>query len=307
MSEERNRGFIGVLVLIFLFFMAFMVFAVYTMRILSSSDQEGLSLDSSKVEEPIAVVEVNGVIMDSKEIIEKLHIAEEKKNVKAIIIRVNSPGGAVGPVQEVYNEIIRIDQEKPVFASFGSVAASGGYYIGAATRKIFANPGSLTGSIGVIMQFMDLSKLYAFAKVKPETIKAGLYKDAGNPSRGITEEERALYTKMLQGVRSQFIEDIARTRKAKVVGDLNNHAQGQIFSGKFAYEKGLVDELGSLWEAGRKIHKELELKGKFGFKFIKLKKDFSWADFLENIEGLSGAVKAKVQTPALPMFLLNKW
>ena len=129
--------------------------------------------------------------MDSNKIVRKLLIAEEDESLKALIVRIDSPGGAVGPTQEIYDEIIRIDKNKPVYASFGSVAASGGYYIGAAARKIYANKGTITGSIGVIMQFVDLSKLYEYLKFGHKRLSR-LYKDIGSPNRPMTKKEKEL-------------------------------------------------------------------------------------------------------------------
>ena len=239
----------------------------------------------------IGVIEVEGVIMDSKDTIELLQTAEEDKQIEAIILRVNSPGGAVGPTQEIYEEISRIDKKKPIYASFAGIAASGGYYIGAATRKIWASPGTLTGSIGVIMEFMDFSKLYEFAKVSPHTVKAGRYKDAGNPSRPLTTEESDMMNKLIAGVHQQFIADIMAKRGDRIKGDIKEIAQGQIFSGESAQSIGLVDEMGSLWTAGRAIQKTLKTKDEFALKFIKKKKHLSFFDLMgsldENISKLS--------------------
>jgi protease-4 len=232
----------------------------------------------------IGVITVEGVIMDSKDTIEMLQNAEEDKQLQAIILRIDSPGGAVGPTQEIYEEIQRIDKKKPIYASFGSIAASGGYYIGAATRKIWANPGTLTGSIGVIMEFMDLSKLYEFAKVSPQTVKAGRYKDAGNPARALTPEEKDMMDKLIAGVHKQFIGDIMKRRAGKIKGDITELAQGQIFSGESAMEAGLVDSMGSLWTAGRAIHTDLKIKDEFALKFIDKKKKMGLFDLVGSLE-----------------------
>ncbi len=288
MKNTKNRAVIGVLLLVSLFFGILMIFAWYTMSIFSQST--ALDLGSGSNKGSIAVVEINGVIISAKKTIEKIHKAAKDKKIKAIIIRINSPGGSVGPTQEVYEEIRRIDTDKengkPIYASFGSVAASGGYYIGAATRKIYSNGGTLTGSIGVIMQFMDLSKLYEFAKVKPEIVKSGKYKDVGSPARAMKPAERKKLEALIKNVHKQFIRDIAKTRGKRIKGDLEKYAQGQIFSGEDAYNKGLVDEIAGLWEAGRRIHKELKLESKFGLKFIKLKKKSSFTKLFEDIESI---------------------
>ena len=294
MAANKNRAVYGVLLLVFLFFIILMIFASYTINVFNKESNFSSSSQSNKG--AIAVVEVEGVIMKARKTIELLQIAEEDKNVKAIILRINSPGGAVGPTQEIYEEIRRIDslwndsnqkEGKPIYASFGSIAASGGYYLGAATRRIYASAGTLTGSIGVIMQFFDASKLLNKVMVNQKNIKAGRYKDIGSPTRPMTTEEQLFMEGMVAGVHKQFINDIVKTRKKRLKKDINELAQGQIFSGEEAYNSGLVDELGSMWTAGRRIHKELNIKGKFGLKYIKKKKEVSMWDLLENIDKAS--------------------
>ena len=307
MTNKRSKGIVGIFILITVLFIVFLMFAFNTIMTIKSSGSIGEEDDPKNA--PIAVVEVDGVIMDSKATIKKLLKAEKDKKIKAIIVRVNSPGGAVGPTQEVYEEIRRIDKKIPVYASFGTVAASGGYYIGAACRKIYSNAGAMTGSIGVIMNFMNLEKVYEFAKVKPEIIKAGKYKDIGNASRSMTSEERLLLTEMTQNVHEQFIMDIYKVREKRIVDGLEGlrrYAQGQIYSGAGAKERGLVDEIAGLWEAGRKIHKELELKSDFNLKFIKLKKEFDISDVLSGIEQTVEDLSFSVKNQNVPLFLYKR-
>ena len=303
MKEVNNRALYGILLMVFVFFILLMIFAVYTMKAFVGSSTS--QMDVSEHESSIAVVEVEGILLRSKEIIEKLHIAESARDIKAIIVRINSPGGAVGPVQEIYQEIRRIDKIRPVYASFSAIAASGGYYVGAATRKIFSNPGTLTGSIGVLMQFVDLSRLYQWIKISPETIKSGRYKDIGGSGRPMSREEKGMMENLLKGVHQQFIGDIVKLRKGKIKKDIKALAQGQIFSGEEAFRYGLVDDLASLWQAGRKIHKELKIKGKFGLRFIKKKKDFSFWEILENLDKslLQFGLKVKTDPTPIPMYL----
>ncbi len=306
MSNQRSKGIVGIFILISVLFLIFLIFAFYTVS--SLRDGEHLSDSLSEKRAPIAVVEVEGVIMDSKKTIKKLLKAEEDKNVKAIILRVNSPGGAVGPTQEIYEEVRRIDKKIPVYASFGSIAASGGYYIGAACRKIYANAGAMTGSIGVIMNFMNMKDLYKWAKLKPETIKAGKYKDIGSPSRDMNNEERGLLNEMTANVHEQFIMDIFKVREKKIkdgLDGLRKYAQGQIFSGQGAKDRGLVDEIAGLWAAGRKIHEELQIEGEFKLKFIKLKKDFSFSDMLTNIEESAENISFTLKNMNLPLLIQN--
>ena len=252
---------------------------------------------------PIAVIAIENEIMESKKIVEMLIAAEQEKDIKAIILRIDSPGGAVAPTQEIYQEVRRIDKVKPIYASFGTVAASGGYYIGAACRKIWANAGTLTGSIGVIMQMADLSELFKWAKYRPETIKAGRYKDIGNPARPMTDEERAYLNDLLAGTHKQFMDDILAVRKDRLKKDIIELAQGQIFHGREAKEYGLVDEVGSLWEAGRAIHKDLKLKGEFSLRYLKpQRKKFSFSEFLQETEDTMSFIKSKVEPKTAPAY-----
>lgn len=321
MSKSKNRAVFGVLFLVFLFFIILMIFATYTMQVLQD---ESSGMDALRSKGKIGVVEVEGVIMDSKETVELLQRAEKDKSIEAIIVRINSPGGAVGPAQEIYEEIRRIDSAydkkseegkesdsekekkgKPVYASFGTVAASGGYYIGAATRRIYSNPGTMTGSIGVIMEFMDLSKLYDWAKVRQQTIKAGKYKDVGHPSKSMTPEEKDLLGGMIQGVHQQFRDHILGLRKKKLKKDIEELAQGQIFSGQQAKDYGLVDRIGSLWTAAREVHEELKLEGDMTIKYVRKKKKVSVWEFMDSLEEAANHLNFTAMFNKVP-FLMAK-
>lgn len=296
MSRERSKGIVGIFILVTVLFFIFIIFAIFTISQLKNTSTLGEGFLDAGKSSPIAVVPLEGEIRESKKVVEMLLAAEEAEDVKAIILRIDSPGGAVAPTQEIYEEVRRIDKKKPIYASFGSVAASGGYYIGAACRRIYANAGTLTGSIGVIMQLADLSELFKWAKFKQETIKAGRYKDIGNPGRPMTDEERQYLTDLLAGTHRQFIADIQAVRKDRLKKDIIELAQGQIFHGSEAKEFGLVDEVGSLWQAGRAIHKELKLKGKFALRFMKpAKKKFSLSDLMEDAEDTMSLIRNKVK------------
>ena len=305
MSRERSKGIVGIFVLITVLFVVFMVFAFFTISSLrDTSDLSAKAMEGEKDGE-IAVITIENAIMESKKTVQLLHAAEEEEAIKAIILRIDSPGGAVAPTQEIYEEIRRIDKKKPIYASFGSIAASGGYYIGAATRKIYANPGTLTGSIGVIMQFADLSELFAWAKYKPDVIKAGKYKDVGSPNRPMTEEERALLTTSLAVTHKQFVNDIMKVREDRLTKKPEEFAQGQIFTGEEALAIGLVDELAGLWEAGRRIHKDLKLKSEFGLRFVKPKKKrMSFGDLLREGEEAISDIREAVVKRSGPAYIL---
>lgn len=199
----------------------------------------------------VGVVEVEGVIVDSKKIIEQLGNFHENGSVKAIVLRIDSPGGGVGPSQEIHDEVRRIDADKPVIVSMGSVAASGGYYIAAPAREIFANPGTITGSIGVIMEFANIQELLDKIGLRSEVVKSGKHKDIGSPVRTMTEEDRALLQSLIDDVHSQFVDSVAAGRGLDVK-KVRNLADGRIFSGRQALELGLVDRLGNLEAAVRR-------------------------------------------------------
>ena len=207
----------------------------------------------------VAIVELNGVIMDSKKILARLERYEDSKEVKAIVLRLNTPGGAVAPSQEIYEAVKHYP--KPVVVSMSSVAASGGYYIACAAKKVYANAGTITGSIGVIMEFANLSKLYEWAKVKRYSIKTGRYKDAGAEYRDMEPDERALLQGMVDNVLLQFKTAVSEGRKM-TMEQVTAIADGRIFSGAQAKQAKLVDEIGTLQDAVNEAGKLAGIQGK---------------------------------------------
>jgi protease-4 len=193
----------------------------------------------------IAIVEIKGVISQSSWIIEELRQYLEDDGVKAIILRIDSPGGGVGPAQEIYREVMKIKLKKKVVTSMGSVAASGGYYVACASDLIVANPGTITGSIGVIMQFSNFEELLKKIGIKGMVLKSGEHKDIGSPFREMTPEEKAIMQEVLDNVHQQFIQAVAEGRKldrSKVI----QVADGRILTGEQAKNLGLVDQMGNL-------------------------------------------------------------
>ena len=239
MAESKSRVMVGFFGLLAVMFISFLIFTFLMVKNFSPKSINSLSSDDSS---KVGVVEIRGLIMESKKVIQKLLVAEEDENIEAIIIRIDSPGGAVGPTQEIYDEVVRIDESKPVYASFGSVAASGGYYIGAAARKIYANKGTITGSIGVIMQFVDLSKLYEFLKFKPEIIKSGIYKDIGSPNRPMTTKEKSLLNTTISKVHDQFRQDILKRREERFKVTYLIFLKARSLAGKRHLKTGLLME-----------------------------------------------------------------
>jgi protease IV len=209
--------------------------------------------DMSFAGEKVAVVPIEGEILDARETLDLLHKYAKNRTVKAIVVRINSPGGAIAPSQEIYSTIRKIREDgTPVIASMDSVAASGGYYIAAACDPIVANSGTITGSIGVILQWFDMKDLVHWAKLKPETITSGEMKDAGSPFREMTESERQYFQGIVTQLHSQFVRDVAAGRKSKMKAeDVARIADGRIFTGEQALALKLVDQIGTIDDAVR--------------------------------------------------------
>jgi protease-4 len=209
----------------------------------------------------IGVVEIKGVITQSSEIIEEIHQYEEDEGVKAIILRIDSPGGGVGPAQEIYREVLKARSKKKVVTSMGSVAASGGYYIACASDLIIANPGTITGSIGVLMEFSNFEELLKKIGIKGVVLKSGEHKDIGSPFREMTPEEKRIIQEVIDNVHQQFIEAVAEGRRldrTKVV----QIADGRIITGEQAKKLGLVDQMGNLQDAIDTTAKMVGIEGK---------------------------------------------
>ncbi|MBI1860765.1 MAG: signal peptide peptidase SppA [Deltaproteobacteria bacterium] len=202
----------------------------------------------SKNRPRVEVIELSGVIMSSTRILEELKQAEEDDQVKALVVHINSPGGMVAPSQEIYAALLRVDQKKPVIASMASLAASGGYYAALGARKIFANPGTLTASIGVIMEFANTQKLFQWAKIERFALKAGRFKDVGSPLREMSKEDRALLEGMLTNIHAQFSQAVKERRKLNDT-ELASTADGRVMTGEQAVQTKLVDTLGGIEEA----------------------------------------------------------
>jgi protease-4 len=205
----------------------------------------------------------------------------ENPSVKAIVLRIDSPGGGVVPSQEIYDAVQRVRNKsnKAVIASMGTVAASGGYYIAAATDRILANPGTLTGSIGVIMEMANIEGLLKKIGVEGVVVKSGRYKDVGSPLRKMSDEEQALLQSVMDDVHKQFIEAVAAGRSLEVA-DVKALADGRIFTGRQAKDAKLVDELGNLEDA---IQLAAEIAGIEGEpKVVEPRRRFSFRELLES-------------------------
>jgi protease IV len=196
----------------------------------------------------IGLVEIKGVIFSSKPYVDEIERFRKIPNVKAVVLRVDSPGGAVVPAQEIYEAIQKAKKDKPVVVSMGSISASGGYYLASAANKIFASPGTITGSIGVAMHIRNIQELFTKIGIGNSIIKSGEFKDLGSPFRKMTPKEETFLQGVADDIYQQFVEAVAKGRKLSV-DQLKTIADGQIFTGKKAKELGLVDEIGSLQQA----------------------------------------------------------
>ena len=242
MPGERKRSFLRAIVVTGGAVVVFLVLIFGAAALLSNREHFGGP--------KMALVEVDGIISESEGVIEQIHHHLENPTVRAFVIRINSPGGGVAASQEIYEEIkkVRHDHGKPVVASLASVGASGGYYIATAADKIVANPGSITGSIGVIIQIPNLSDLLQKVGIRSVVIKSGQYKDIGSATRELTPEERQLLQRLIDDIHDQFIQAVVEGRglsREKV----ETMADGRILSGRQALDLGLVDQLGDLQDA----------------------------------------------------------
>lgn len=193
----------------------------------------------------IGVVEIEGTIVESEPIIEKIIKFRKSKRIKAIILRINSPGGMVAPSQEIYQEVKKTCKEKTVVVSMESIAASGGYYIACTADQIVANPGTLVGSIGVILQIENIEELLSKIGLKREIVKSGKYKDIGSMTRPMTDDEEAILQEFSDNIYDQFVDAVAEGRDMKRE-EVLTLADGRIFTGEQAIKLGLVDKLGNL-------------------------------------------------------------
>ena len=249
----------------------------------------------------VAVIRIEGVILDARETIEELRHYRDNPSVKAIVLRIDSPGGAVVPSQEISAEVrkTRAEGKIKVVTSMGNVAASGGYYIAAATDRIVANPGTLTGSIGVIMELANVKGLLEKVGVQSVVIKSGRHKDMASPFRAMTPEDRALLQNVLDDVHAQFIDAVA-TGRALQLEQVKTLADGRIFTGKQAQTVNLVDELGDLHDAIQLAARLVGISGEP--RVIETHKRFSWRDLLQGL--YSGSIAPLVPSNISLKYLL---
>jgi protease-4 len=246
----------------------------------------------------VAIVELDGVIVNVDDVLRELKSHRENPGVRAVVLRINSPGGVVAPTQELHDAVLRMRQAgKPVVASLGAVAASGGYYVAVACDQVYANPGTLTGSIGVIMQLPNFEQLMKKVGVDYVVVKAGQFKDIGNVARPMTPDERRVMQTLLDDVHAQFIGAVASGRKLSRE-EVARFADGRVFSGVQAKELRMVDALGGLEEAILAAGKLAGLPSPPAV--IQPRRRFSIMDLLRNQLGATPA--GALLAPGLPAF-----
>lgn len=279
---------------------------VFTVWLLLTVTDDGLPGGAK-----VAVVEVEGVIgvaaersLDTESIVRTLAEYRDDPAVRAVVLRINSPGGVVAPTQEIFTAVRRLrEAKKPVVASLGSVAASGGYYVAVAADRIYASPGTLTGSIGVVMQLANLEGLLKKVGVEYVVVKAGAYKDVGNFARSMTPEERRILQALLDDVYDQFIVAVADGRGLEPK-DVRAFAEGRIYSGRQAHGLKMVDNLGGLEDAIEAAAKMAGLPPKPKVIYPRRR---SWLrDLLRNELGLSQVSRMlpALETLRTPLYLM---
>lgn len=231
--------------------------------------------------EKIGVVTINGAIASGKKISAQLAKFARDEDIKAIILRINSPGGGVGATQEIYREVQKITPQKPIIVSMGSVAASGGYYVAAPATKIVSNPGTITGSIGVFIQFVRLEELLKKIGVDFEIVKSGEFKDMGSPDRKLTQRDREIIEALIKDLQGQFVSAVASGRHLSVQ-EVQKIADGRIFSGARAKQLGLVDFMGNFQDAVEITKKAVGITGDVELVYPKKSTSEFWDLFLES-------------------------
>ena len=239
----------------------------------------------------VGVVRIEGVIADSKEIVEQLDEIAENADVKAVVLRIDSPGGGVAASQEIYQAVRKLQPQRKIVVSMGSIAASGGYMIAMAADRILANPGTITGSISAVMHFADVQELLKKIGVRSSVVKSGKFKDIGSPVRDMTPEERQLIQSIVDDIYDQFVQGIAQDRKLPLE-KVKSLADGRIFSGRQALELKLVDELGGLQDAIAVAGRLAGIEGKPQVLYTEKKRMGLWRYLLENAaETLKSEIK----------------
>ncbi len=258
------------------------------------------------VGDKIGILEVDGTIVDARRMVDLIEDFGDRSNIKAVVIRIDSPGGGVGPSQEIYTQLKHLAKKKPLIVSMGSVAASGGYYLAVAGERIFANPGTITGSIGVIMSFPNYQELMGKVGIQTEVVKSGRYKDIGSPTREFLAADRDLLQGVIDDVHMQFVEAVSVGRDMPI-DRLQPFVDGRIFSGRQAKDAGLVDELGTLRDAIRYAAKVSGIEGDPDLVYPEPEKVNLIDRYLQGAMSHYFGVDFKVEKSIGPQYLWNNF
>ncbi len=261
MAKNRNRNPYKIWIIIGFIIIAFLVF-----RFGASAGQSGALSFGDK----IGIVALEGPIFSSERVIYELNKMTERSDVKAIVFRINSPGGTVAPSQEIYEKIKKLNDRIPIIVSVGSLAASGGYYAALESEKIVANKGSIVGSIGVILDYPVAVELLNKIGLRFETLTSGELKDAGSPTRAVTKKDREFFQSVINDLHAQFINAVSEGRSMAIT-EVTKLADGRIFTGEQAVELGLIDTIGTYEDAIKIAGEIVGIPGKP--KTIQLRKE----------------------------------
>ena len=245
--------------------------------------------------EKVGVIEISGIITDAEDTIRNIKKYREDDSIKAIVLRIDSPGGVVGPAQEIFREVRKTVGKKKIISSMGAVAASGGYYVAAGTDGIMANPGTITGSIGVIIGYTNFEEIFQKIGLSPVVVKSGEYKDMGSPVRKMTDREKKLLQDFVDSTHRQFVAAVAEGRKMDPV-KVKAIADGRIITGEDAKSLGLVDRLGNIEDAIEWAGRMGGIKGKISAVYSR-KADISLIDYF--IESSISKIINRVANPEL--------
>jgi protease-4 len=279
---------------IFGIFLLFLIVTVFFLLVYvlgsSTEDRRSFALDNK-----VGIVKVEGFIGDTRDVVEQLNQFGKDDAIKAVVLRIDSPGGGVASSQEIYAAVTDLKKKKKVITSMGSLAASGGYMVACATDKIVANPGTMTGSISAVMHFANAEELLKKLGLKASAVKSGKFKDIGSPVREMTAEERALIQELVDDIYDQFLDMVARDRNIPKE-NLRKIADGRIFTGRQAQKLGLVDYLGDMGYAVTLAGEMSGIKGKPEVVYPKKKGSRFW-DYLfrEMFTALELQMRAKAE------------
>jgi protease IV len=294
---RKHPAILGIILLVCLGVLS--AFFLYGIGVFADSKR------SFNLQGSIGIVPIEGIITDSRDIVDQIDKFADDKSIRAVVLRINSPGGGVAPSQEIYQAVLELKKKKKVVVSMSSVAASGGYLIALAADRILANPGTITGSISAVMHHASIEELMKKIGISSSVIKSGKFKDIGSPTRKMTQEEKSLIQGIVDDIYDQFVQLIAQNRKIPLQ-NIFELADGRIFTGRQAKKLGLVDDLGGFRDAVMLAGRLAGMEGKPEIVYGTKKRN-SILDYLSGnvISGLFEAVGGKGPDSVGALYLLQ--